>query len=65
MPKMKTKRSAAKRFKLTGSGKVKINKAKRRHILTKKSTKLKRHMRQGGLAADVDVPSIKRMIPYA
>ncbi len=64
MPKMKTNRAAAKRFKFTGTGKVKINKSKRRHILEKKSTKLKRDMRQGGLAADCDVPKIRRLCPY-
>lgn len=64
MPKMKTNRAAAKRFKFTGTGKVKMNKAKRRHILTKKSTKIKRHMRLGGLVADCDVPSVRRLCPY-
>ena len=43
MPKMKTSRAAAKRFKLTGSGKLKRNKAYKRHILTKKTTKNKRN----------------------
>ena len=46
MPKMKTSRAAAKRFKATGTGKLKRNKAYRRHILTKKSTKMKRQLRQ-------------------
>ncbi len=64
MPKMKTNRAAAKRFKFTGSGKVKINKSKRRHILTKKSTKVKRQMRAGGIAKACDVDNIKRLVPY-
>ena len=46
MPKMKTNRSAAKRFKLTGSGKLKRNKAYKRHILTKKSPKTIRNLRK-------------------
>ena len=46
MPKMKTNRSAAKRFKVTGSGKLKRNKAYKRHILTKKSPKTKRNLRK-------------------
>ena len=46
MPKMKTKRAAAKRFKVTGTGKIKRFKAYKRHILTKKSTKRKRDLRQ-------------------
>ena len=46
MPKMKTSRAAAKRFKLTGTGKLKRNKAYKRHILTKKTTKTKRNLRK-------------------
>ncbi len=64
MPKMKTNRAAAKRFKFTATGKVKINKSKRRHILEKKSTKLKRDMRQGALASKADLPKIRRLCPY-
>jgi len=64
MPKMKTNRAAAKRFKLTGRGKVKLNKAYRRHILTKKSRKTKRNLRKGGLAAAADVGSIRVLCPY-
>lgn len=65
MPKMKTKRGAAKRFKLTGSGKLKRNKAFSSHILTKKSTKRKRGLRQAGLVDASDHKSIKRILPYA
>lgn len=64
MPKMKTKRGAAKRFKVTGSGKVRFNKSKRRHILTKKSTAMKRAARRQGTIVDAEVPQIRRMIPY-
>lgn len=62
MPKLKTHRGAAKRFKKTGSGKIKMNKAYRRHILTKKTTKRKRHMRMGGLVSAADVGSVRKMI---
>lgn len=62
--KLKTKSSAKKRFKFTGSGKVKRKKAKLRHILTKKDPKMKRGLRDSGLIAAADVPSIKRMLPY-
>ena len=65
MPKMKTNRGAAKRFKRTGSGKFKCNHANRRHILTKKSTKLKRHLRQSGIVSAADTPSVARMLPYS
>jgi len=49
MPKMKTRRAAAKRFKLTGTGKLKRNKAYKSHILTKKTTKRKRNLRQSAI----------------
>lgn len=62
--KLKTKSSAKKRFKLTGSGKIKRKKAKLSHILTKKDPKMKRNLRSSGLIAAVDVPSVKRMLPY-
>ncbi len=64
MPKMKTKRAAAKRFKLTGTGKVKFNRAKRRHILTKKSVKWKRQARRPGILAPGDTRLVKPLIPY-
>lgn len=63
--KIKTKSSAKKRFKFTASGKIKRKKAKLRHILTKKDPKNKRSLRASGLIADADVPSVKRMMPYA
>jgi large subunit ribosomal protein L35 len=65
MPKMKTNRGAAKRFKLTGSGKLKRNKAFSSHILTKKSTKRKRGFRQGDLVDASNLKGIKRILPYA
>ncbi len=64
MPKMKTNRGAAKRFKATGSGKIKRHKAYSSHILTKKSTKRKRNLRKSGLIAASDRRSVKRMLPY-
>ena len=64
MPKIKTHRGAAKRFKATGSGKLKRNKAYKRHILTKKSSKRKRNMRDPGLVADADRSAVRRMLPY-
>jgi len=63
MSKMKTNRGAAKRFKLTGTGKIKRNKAFASHILTKKSTKRKRHLRQGTMVAKSDQRRIARLLP--
>jgi len=62
MPKMKTNRSAAKRFRLTGRGKVRRNQAFTRHILTKKTRKRKRQLRSTTLVAAADTPRIKRII---
>jgi len=64
MPKMKTKRGAAKRFKLTGSGQIKRSKAFTSHILTKKSTKRKRNLRKSGLVDSTDIKGIRRILPY-
>jgi large subunit ribosomal protein L35 len=64
MPKMKTKRGAAKRFSETGGGKVRRAQAFGRHILTKKSTKRKRNLRKGDLVDATNVASVKRMLPY-
>lgn len=64
MPKIKTHRGAAKRFSLTAGGKVKRSKAFARHILTKKTTKRKRNMRQGAVLKKVDEAGIKKLIPY-
>jgi len=65
MPKMKTNRGAAKRFKRTGSGKFKRSQAFLNHILTSKSTKRKRHLRHGLIVADADQATLKRMLPYS
>lgn len=64
MPKMKTKRSAAKRFKVTGSGKLKRNKAYKRHILTKKSPKTKRNLRKAAIVDESNVKNMKQILPY-
>jgi large subunit ribosomal protein L35 len=65
MPKMKTKKSAAKRYSFTGSGKVRYKKQNLRHILTKKSAKRKRKLRHGGILSSDNVAVIKkRLLPY-
>ncbi|MDE6531840.1 MAG: 50S ribosomal protein L35 [Lachnospiraceae bacterium] len=64
MPKMKTNRSAAKRFKKTGTGKLVRNKAYKRHILTKKSTKRKRALRQDVVVDATNVKNMKKILPY-
>lgn len=64
MAKIKTNRSAAKRFQVTGSGKVKRSHANMRHILTKKSPKRKRHLRKSTMAAPSCVAAIRRLVPY-
>jgi large subunit ribosomal protein L35 len=63
MPKLKTNRGAAKRFTRTASG-IKCNASHRRHILTKKATKRKRHLRAPGYIHAADVKAALRMIPY-
>jgi large subunit ribosomal protein L35 len=64
MPKIKSNRGAAKRFKRTGSGGFKRGQAFKRHILTKKSTKRKRQLRGPTEVAAVDVRMVSRMLPY-
>ena len=64
MPKMKTKRAAAKRYKLTGTGKIKIKKSNLRHILTKMSAGSKRVKRKAGYVHQADHSQAKRMLPY-
>ncbi len=64
MPKIKTNRGAAKRFRKTGSGKIRRNKAFTSHILTKKTTKRKRELRQGTLVAKADARNMAQLIPY-
>lgn len=64
MPKMKTNRSAAKRFKVTGTGKLKRNKAYKRHILTKKSPKTKRNLRHAVMTDSTNEKVMKKILPY-
>lgn len=64
MPKIKTNRGAAKRFRKTGAGNIRRNKAFTSHILTKKSTKRKRDLRQSTIVSDADARNIARLIPY-
>ena len=61
MPKIKTSRAAAKRFKKTGTGKLKRNKA---HILTKKSAKRKRNLRKATTTDSTNVKNMKKILPY-
>jgi large subunit ribosomal protein L35 len=63
--KLKTHKGAAKRFKLTATGKVKRRHAFARHILTKKSSGRKRKLGEATIATDADTPKIRRMLPYA
>ena len=64
MPKMKTSRSAAKRFKVTGTGKLKRAKAYKSHILTKKSTTRKRNLRKPAITDATNVKNMKKILPY-
>ncbi len=64
MPKMKTHRGAAKRFVKTASGRFKSKQSHLRHILTKKSSKRKRHLRGKKLVHTADTALIQRMLPY-
>jgi large subunit ribosomal protein L35 len=64
MPKMKTRKAAAKRFKKTGNGKIKHRKAYRNHILTKKRRKRKRQLRQDGYLEGKDAEKVDKLLPY-
>jgi len=64
MPKMKTNRAAAKRFKRTATGKVKRRRGYLRHILTNKTRKQKRHLRKSAVVHKSNEPAIKRLLPY-
>jgi large subunit ribosomal protein L35 len=64
VPKIKTNSSAAKRFKVTGSGKIKRNKGFKRHILSTKSKKRKRNLRRATTVAAVEQKNIRKLIPY-
>ncbi len=65
MPKMKTKSGAKKRFRVRGSGSIKRSQAFKRHILTKKTTKNKRHLRGHAHVDKTNVAAVKAMLPYA
>ena len=64
MPTLKTKRAAAKRFKVTGTGKLKRNKAYKSHILTKKTTKRKRNLRKATITDKTNEKNMKKILPY-
>ena len=64
MPKVKSHRGAAKRFKKTGTGKIVRSQKNKQHILTKKSPKRKRHLRKDTLVDGVDEKRVKQMVPY-
>ena len=64
MPKIKTCRAAAKRFKKTGTGKIMRNKAYKSHILTKKTTKRKRNLRKSTIMDETNVKNMKKVLPY-
>ena len=64
MPKIKTNRAAAKRFKVTGTGKLKRSKAYKRHILTKKTTTTKRNLREAAIVDATNVKAMKKILPY-
>ena len=65
MPKMKTKKAAAKRFKVTGTGKLKKFKANKSHILTKKTTKRKRNLRKPNMTDKTNEKVMKKILPYS
>ena len=64
MAHMNASRAAAKRFKVTGTGKLKRNKAYKRHILTKKTTKTKRNLRKATMTDETNVKNMKKILPY-
>jgi large subunit ribosomal protein L35 len=65
MPKMKTRKSAAKRYAVTGTGKVRMKKQGLRHILTKKSSKRKRNLRHPGILHKSETKRIRGLLPYS
>jgi len=64
MPKMKTRKAAAKRYSFTGTGKIKYKKQGLRHILTKKSSKRKRKLRKSGLLSKAEAAVVRKLLPY-
>ncbi len=65
MPKMKTKKAAAKRFSVTGTGKVKLKQANMRHIMSHKSANYRRKKIKGAIASECNMASLRGMLPYA
>ncbi len=65
MAKLKTHRGAAKRFKVTGTGKVKRSKGYKGHLLTSKSPKRGRNLRTATYVAETDLPGVKKLLPYS
>ena len=65
MPKLKTNRGAAKRFRSNGKGRFKRAQSHFNHILTKKSSKRKRHLRADSVVADADRAGVKKLLPYS
>ena len=65
MPKIKTHRASAKRFKRTASGQLKRHKAYKSHILTKKTKKRKRNLRKSALVDETNVKTMKKIMPYS
>jgi len=65
MPKLKTKSGAKKRFKVTGTGKIKRKRAFKNHILTKKETKQKRNLSKKAIVNKADENNVKLMLPYS
>ena len=64
MPKIKTHSSSKKRFNLTGTGKIKRNKAYKSHLLTSKTTKRKRNLRKSTMVSTANEEAVRKMIPY-
>jgi large subunit ribosomal protein L35 len=64
VPKIKTNRAAAKRFRVTGSGKVKRNKGFKSHLLSSKNKKRKRHLRRGATVSEAETKNVRKLIPY-
>ena len=64
MPKLKSSKAAAKRFSITGTGKLKRMKAYKSHILTKKSAKRKRNLRKAAMTASTNIKNMKKILPY-
>lgn len=64
MPKLKTHRGAAKRFRKTATGKFKRNRAYKSHLLTSKTSKRTKHLRQGCMVDDANIDAVRKMLPY-